>query len=300
MYYYIPRNELQHHGIKGQKWGVRRFQDKTGRLTNAGRKRVKNSQKTEEEQSLEKKGLTDKQKKYVAIGVAAAGTALAAYGGYKLYKSGKLDSLIAKGKKSLEGYGGMDDDISKIFPKSKVSRDITKDFKDINPNHISKLKGINHVMMTNDNKALSSVNCQACTFNYELKRRGFDTIAQMVDTRQYDGDDLMRKLYKNPDIKSTKVSSWVDLDKRLLKQGNGARGNLMLETFSGKHSIAYEVFNNKVILFDTQIEQAFSPKSGLLDSIYGASKDMVKYVRTDNLELNDLDYIMKMAVGKHA
>ena len=34
-------NELYHHGIKGQKWGVRRYQNKDGSLTNAGRKRLK-------------------------------------------------------------------------------------------------------------------------------------------------------------------------------------------------------------------------------------------------------------------
>lgn len=31
--------ELYHHGIKGQRWGVRRFQNKNGSLTNAGKKR---------------------------------------------------------------------------------------------------------------------------------------------------------------------------------------------------------------------------------------------------------------------
>lgn len=32
-------NELYHHGVKGQKWGVRRFQNPDGTLTEAGRKR---------------------------------------------------------------------------------------------------------------------------------------------------------------------------------------------------------------------------------------------------------------------
>ena len=34
-------NNLQHHGIKGQKWGVRRYQNKDGSLTPAGAKRYK-------------------------------------------------------------------------------------------------------------------------------------------------------------------------------------------------------------------------------------------------------------------
>ena len=32
-------NELEHHGIKGMKWGVRRYQNKDGSLTPQGKKR---------------------------------------------------------------------------------------------------------------------------------------------------------------------------------------------------------------------------------------------------------------------
>lgn len=36
----MQNNELQHHGIIGMKWGVRRFQNKDGSLTPAGKKRL--------------------------------------------------------------------------------------------------------------------------------------------------------------------------------------------------------------------------------------------------------------------
>ena len=50
----IWRNELYHHGIKGQKWGIRRFQNKDGTLTEAGKKRavfISGSSKTQSKDS---------------------------------------------------------------------------------------------------------------------------------------------------------------------------------------------------------------------------------------------------------
>lgn len=37
---------IEHHGIKGQKWGVRRFQNEDGTLTEAGKKKQKSNKKT--------------------------------------------------------------------------------------------------------------------------------------------------------------------------------------------------------------------------------------------------------------
>ena len=36
----MSSNELTHHGIKGMRWGVRRYQNKDGTLTKAGRKKM--------------------------------------------------------------------------------------------------------------------------------------------------------------------------------------------------------------------------------------------------------------------
>lgn len=48
-------NELYHHGVKGQKWGVRRYQNKDGSLTLAGKKRALKMQNQYTELSNNKK-----------------------------------------------------------------------------------------------------------------------------------------------------------------------------------------------------------------------------------------------------
>jgi hypothetical protein len=54
-------NELRHHGIKGQRWGIRRFQNRDGSLTSAGKKRRADDSDTDEnkQQPAKKKSIKD-------------------------------------------------------------------------------------------------------------------------------------------------------------------------------------------------------------------------------------------------
>ena len=51
----MDNNELTHWGIKGMRWGVRRYQNKDGSLTSLGRKRKRKGEAEEEETTEQRK-----------------------------------------------------------------------------------------------------------------------------------------------------------------------------------------------------------------------------------------------------
>ena len=85
MRYYT--NYLKHHGIKGQKWGIRRFQNYDGT-------RIKRYDSKDSTTAPTKKGLSDKQKTALKVGATVIGTALVAYGGYKLVTNPKVKAKV--------------------------------------------------------------------------------------------------------------------------------------------------------------------------------------------------------------
>lgn len=120
-YEILREDDLMHHGIKGQTWGVRRYQNEDGTWTAAGKKRYGDDGSTggnrgsfggransaaNTKNTPEAKARSEKLKTAAKIGAAVAGTALVAYGAYKLnnlatesLKAG--DRYLAKQKQTM-------------------------------------------------------------------------------------------------------------------------------------------------------------------------------------------------------
>lgn len=148
------------------------------------------------------------------------------------------------------------------------------------------------------------MNCMLCTTAFELRRRGYDVSAKV----SVDGfpTEALLSWYKDIDINVThRLNSWddyfknaqaassprgnVSLEKAVMKdlkkQGVGARGNLMvrLSLYAG-HSVAYEVTEKGVQIYDTQQNQIYTVDESkkIMRRVLGA-----EYARTDTAEFNE-------------
>lgn len=293
---------LAHYGIKGQKWGVRRFQNADRTWTAEGKirygngegslkKKTRYGQVSDEMRQRTIQRRTDKKSNNLPAVSAALMLATDIYTlnpvGLAFDTKRIIDAGVAYSKEKkfekkrekapLDAKTGLHLKTSEMTEKEDM-RQINPGFKNFNTN--------------------TENNCMLCSTAYELRRRGYDVAANKV-TVGYFHDEISDwfKGAKPKNIAIEQESKWKQslkaqngLNKQasqaikaaLLKEPEGARGNLMVNWGAGGgHSVVWEIQNGQVILRDCQSNKTYTNPDRLLNLCISAD-----YVRTDNKQIN--------------
>lgn len=283
---------LAHHGILGMKQGVRRYQNKDGSLTSSGKIRYGSNKSNSSTNKLLKTKLEDidhdssgsvkREVAKLALNVAIDALRLNPIGmGMDIYRIGTAVSAGVKEKSAAKRIAKAPIDEKTGLPLKTKNMSADMDVKLVNP-------GFRNFNSNTKN------NCVLCSTAFELRRRGFDITASKAAVG-YTSDEYLKWFkgakeetkggfnylsYRNRSLKTGKeLYDWAE--PKLLSQGDGARGYLsVLWGAGGGHSMAYEVNNGKVVVYDAQ-----SGKKKSLRSITNASVD-IGFTRLDDKEPN--------------
>lgn len=323
------QDHLEHHGILGQKWGVRRFQNKDGSLTAAGKNRLVNKVNKKHNFSNKDDVSIDRRKENITSLLAMVGTTAmsavmgapagpigalitgapmgiitAAQAGYIAKRD--IDAAVANKKEKKFAEERAQNPIDKKTGFHKKTREMSpeEDMERVNPAYKN----------WDDN---TKSNCVLCTMSYELRRRGYDVQAKKA-TSGYDGYELPKDWFPGAKLKESEGSMTdtaivemakkgypprisKDNQKRMIdntiseiqSQKDGARGQIAVTwdgSFSG-HSIAYANEGGKVVIYDTQANKRYE---GPAAEKYLKRCSQIAVTRLDNCDIN-LKYIKEVA-----
>lgn len=274
---------LEHHGIKGQKWGVRNGPpyplDANKRSQSEKKAASGGSSKSPKLSGLKVKRLSKRGSDYMGsmddeTAVLIAETAVVSAIVLAPVVSRMLEGRRYKKQrkeemKSQANVTSLDD-----IPKKSKKTSPEEDAKSINPNY-------------NDGKTEGyNMNCVYCSTAFDLRRRGYDVAAnyrlkpgRLEDAATFYKDAKIVKFASNDASKNQQ-----GIVNALTSQPDGARGNLCIANFFGGHSVAYEVRGGKFMIYDGQSGDVYTQEQ--FQEKFISQCISFQYMRTDNLEIN--------------
>lgn len=256
------QGELYHHGIKGQKWGVRRFQNKDGSLTPAGKKRYdepnSHSDKKEKQykipqnKSLHRLKLEDKYKQqgfskeeaeqkaakriktemYIAAAAAVTVASCVAYAKYKGYTSDK----VLKSNSEFQR-------VMKLAENEQIREG--RQYLSFDKRDKVKYKGLLGLDFNNEIEAKAGKGIKERVYDVTVKnkadikiasrKRAEDTFINLYNNDKEFRDNLLRRMADNKDRA-------LGMDRLYAKLGNG--GKISERTL---RKYGYDAFNTLLV-----------------------------------------------------
>lgn len=302
---------LYHHGILGQRWGKRNGPPYPldGESHSASEKRAgwkksldKTSRKdyTEDKAQREKHHLTEGQKRAIKIGAAAVVAAIAAYGTYKLAKSGKLNELVDVGREKLNALLGKKDILAgsadDFFEQAKKPVRTEGGFKKLAKRETiaEAIKHTNPLLGKQEGKN----NCSACGIAAFIRHfHGLDVVAKGTGGQMQNLGGVVEACFKGAKVfdgSAVKFGrSRQDAAEMLVRRfGQNAEGVVSVQwQGSGGHIFNWIIQNGDVSFFDSQ--QGWDDAK--VSRIYWPAIDQMgalQLARLDGLEI-DWDAVKK-------
>ena len=272
---------LEHYGILGQKWGVRRFQEKDGSYTQAGRERYGYGPAREPKSEDEK------------VGSTAAVAVLAGLMGLEAITAITGDAIhnakVSHDIKNWEANRQLEktDPKTGLKLKSNPNTTVKEDMKMVNREYGYGLFAKGLYGIESDKTMGHTENCMLCSTAMDLKRRGYDVKAGSSPEGYYAKD--LTNWYKEK--KAPTMGRFNNIVEQLNQQPEGSYGNFMVYwKEGGGHSMFYHIEDGKAVLYDSQSNKKYSMNTISKHINYATPGHC--FLRTDNLT-PDYEFLKK-------
>ena len=271
---------LDHHGVKGMRWGVRHERISLGRRRGSSKS------------STKRRGLSRNAKRALKVGAIAAGAVLVAAGGYYLYRSGKLNKGIAATKDILNRVGATSV-VHAEEPVPKTAADISAA---INPQE--RCCNFNSFAAALEGSGNFKVSLKSDASSKYLDNVGdlMNNALKFPDSRI--NDTIPAKVFKNQERLSNAILKFAHGQE-------GACGQVAGDLQSGGgHAFNWKIENGEVKFFDTFAKtlsgngrMVYKPREDASFYCYGRlNGERGKITRLDGLTADDLnlDYLKQI------
>lgn len=240
-YEVITTSELYHHGIKGQKWGVKNgppyplnASDKS-----ASEKRLSSNKKTNKVSKLDKsiKGWDDLDQDTQDAILSLSALTLSALTSKLLNKAVNKAAKKKCDKELKDLYDNRDIKKLEDIPKLKTKMSTEENMKKVNPDYPG---------------PGTTANCMLCTTAMAMREKGYDVQANKTPNGFF--TENIDKIWSSEgSFKKINTRSSKGIIKTLEKESDGSYGNLtVFWKLGGGHSIFWKKEGSEVVIYDGQ------------------------------------------------